>query len=201
MSESENETSKIPGKESFVQRVGLIGLLGGAAALITAIATLISAFNKPGPSTEATHPQTPSVAAVAANPAANLSTGPSNNGDTGFAISDYWSGIPDGTSQPLTFHVFVDRKAVLGTLRNPCQSDLVAPIESGTWDGGHLIVHVSKLGSKEPVTLDVNRAGDRLEGSVVQIPYDGHITLRRGEVPCPESQSGKPQRSKSARKD
>jgi hypothetical protein len=183
MSDSENKPVEGGSqKESFVQRVGMTGILGGIAALITAIAALISAFNKSGPSKEVA----PAAAAAGAN-----------SGDTGFAISDYWSGTPDGTSQPLTFHVFADNKTVLGTMRNPCQSDLVVPIDSGTWDGTRLIIHVSKVGSKQPVTLDVNRAGDRLEGSVTQIPYDGHITLRRGELPCPQGQTD----TKPARKD
>ena len=193
MSESENKPVEDPKKETFVERVGIIGLLGGAAALITAIATLISAFNKQGSATENAHQQTPPAAVVAASPAAA-------SGDSGFAISDYWSGIPNGTDQPLIFHVFADNKAVLGTMRNPCQSDLVVPIDSGTWDGNHLVVHISKVSSKEPVILDVNRAGDRLEGSVVQVPYDGHITLRRGELPCPAGQAGKSQELKSSKK-
>jgi hypothetical protein len=192
MSESENKTDKTsngPGKESFVERVGLVGLLGGAAALITAIATLIAAFNKH----DDRQPQTPPQAVAAANPAAV-------SGDNGFAVNDYWSGIPDGTRQPLIFHVSADSKGVFGTMRNPCQSDFVLPIDSGTWDGSRLVVHVSKTGSKVPVMLDVNRAGDRLEGSLTQVPYDGHITLRRGEVPCPEGQAGKPQEPKPAKK-
>lgn len=195
MSESEDKSSESVGqpKESFVQRVGLIGLLGGAAALITAIATLVSAFNKP--ESEAGHQQAPPAAVAAANPAVGFA------GANEFALSDYWSGIPEGTSQPLTFHFLSNDKTVLGTMRNPCQSDLVVPIDSGSWDGSHLTVHVSKVSSKEPVTLDVNRAGDRLEGSVVQVPYDGHITLRRGELPCPEGQAGKPQNLKPPRKD
>ena len=162
-------------KESFVERVGMTGLLGGAAAVITAVAALISSFSHVrSPASEAAHPPAASTAAMA---------GPGPSSD--FVISDYWSGIPEGTSQPLIFHIFADSKAVLGTMRNPCQGDLVVPIESGTWDGTRLVVHVTRVASNVPLTLDVNRAGDRLEGSVVQVPFDGHITLRRGEIPCP----------------
>lgn len=166
-----SEPVEVKREESFVQRIGLTGLMGGTAALITAVAALIGAFNHVG--SEASHPVTASQAPATPNASSD------------FVISDYWSGIPEGTSQPLTFHIFADTKSVLGTMRNPCQGVLVVPIDSGTWDGNHLVVHVSKVGSNVPLTVDVNRSGDRLEGSVVQVPFDGHITLRRGEIPCP----------------
>ena len=185
MSEPEERTRKSGrAKESFVQRLGPVGLIGGAAALITGIAILVSAFGTPS-TTELERQQAPPAAVAAANPAAGFA--PVNE----FALSDYWSGVPEGTSQPLTFHFLSHGKTVLGTMRNPCQGDLVVPIDSGSWDGSHLTVHLSRPGSKEPTTLDVNRVDDRLEGSVVQTSHKGHITLRRGELPCLIGQAGK----------
>lgn len=162
-------------KESFVQRIGLTGLIGGAAALITAIAALISALN----GREGHQPEVPPASTA-----------------TGFTISDYWYGTPVGTDQPLIFHLLVNESpatpasvvrpaTVSGTMRNPCQSDSVVRIQSGSWDGSHLTVHVTETGSGRPVTLDVLRAADLLEGSVMQGGYDGRITMHRGETGCP----------------
>jgi hypothetical protein len=166
------------GKETFVQRIGLTPLLAAIAAIITAIAALVNAFNSRG----GHQPDAPPPAAV------------------GFNISDYWSGTPQGTSQPLIFHLLVAEQPILpgaaastakrpasvtGTMRNPCQGDAVIRIDSGSWDGTHLTAFVSQTGSGKPFHIDVSRTGDQLEGSVLQGAFDGHITLNRGEATCP----------------
>ncbi|HEY9127544.1 MAG TPA: hypothetical protein VIM62_10480 [Acidobacteriaceae bacterium] len=150
-------------------------LLGAVAALITAAAALVNAFNSRGGH------------APDAPPAAAVST---------FNVSDYWYGTPANTSQPLIFHILIAESAstagtpvrsgtVMGTMRNPCQGEAVIRIDSGTWDGSRLQLRVTHTGSGKPLALDVRRAGDELEGSVVQDTYDGQITLHRGETGCP----------------
>jgi hypothetical protein len=174
-----------PEKEGLVQRIGLTGLIGAVAALITVLVALISAFN----SRTGHAPDAPPAAAAPAV--------------SGFNLSDYWSGVPANTNQPLIFHLMVSEhqtlseppvgpaakeKApaiVLGTLRNPCQSSQVLRINSGSWDGNHLTVEVKQTGSGKPLTLNVTRNGDLLDGSVLQGGYDGKITLHRGETNCP----------------
>jgi hypothetical protein len=99
------------GEESFVQRIGLTGLMGGVAAVITVVAILFSSFNRVGNGAASKSTHTP--AATAAPDSASE-----------FQISDYWSGTPDGTGQPLTFYLFADSKSVIETVRNPCREDL-----------------------------------------------------------------------------
>lgn len=163
-------------KTSFVERIGLTPLLGGVAAIITAIAALISAFNSRG----GHPPDAPPQASAASS----------------FNVSDYWYGIPANTTQPLIFHILIAESAstqgtpsrpgtVMGTMRNPCQGEAVIRIDSGSWDGNRLNLRVKQTGSGKPLALDVQRTGDDLEGSVVQDTYDGHITLHRGETSCP----------------
>ncbi|MDE1175906.1 MAG: hypothetical protein PW789_04800 [Edaphobacter sp.] len=177
---------------AFIDRIGMTATLGAAAAILTAGVALFNAFH----SRNGTPPDAPPRRVVA-----------------GFLLSDYWSGIPSGTTQPLIFHLLTEESPaaslpallpgtlpgsaplpansgpsrsteVSGTLRNPCQGDAVIQIDSGSWDGRRLTILVSSTGTGHPLTIDVQRIGDHLEGTAHQDAFRGPIILHRGEIPC-----------------
>lgn len=169
-----------------IRRFGLTPVLAAAATAITAVVAAVNLFSGHDP-----------------QPA------PRTSADAG--ISDYWSGIPQGTTQPLIFHLLVSEPVekaktatpspVSGTMRSPCQGEGAARIDRGSWDGRHLTVEVTDTGSGKPLSLTAElkpgtqkpaapspdaQKVDELAGEITQSSYHGSVTLTRGEAPCPK---------------
>jgi hypothetical protein len=178
------------GNNEGSRKIGLAGTLGGIAAVITAIATLLTAFNAfshSSPDTKAaTHQESPAATAGTGAPApteqpkpsrstapatANAATAPreGNVADRpGFGpdINGYWTTVP---KEPLklpymVFYFEVHGTKVTGTLRNPCKDDAPGVIESGFYDGHSLHLRITGMPDGNVYALVAEAVGDHFEG-------------------------------------